>query len=210
MKTPHRLRPFGPYGEIGEFLPPRANVLVHESPLHLGLNTTSVQDQWQGRISYAELQSPGAIYRELQSLRVTHILWANGSSTGWNCLGHDLGFWNFVENYATDKHIFGHLAIASMPAQPPPDTFNDRVAALTCGGAYARGWYRLGALRVPQFGGPLPSPDASLGDESDVVDKAGFIVTEPRCANLPDAVTRLFHPPASRGPWRIYVRRTHD
>ncbi len=206
-KTLHRLRPYGPYGELGEALPPSANVLVHDSPLHLGINARSVQDLWQGRISYGRLRTPAAIYAELQSLDVTHLMWEPSYSSGWSSLANDLAFWNFAQNYAQAPQAFGTLALSVMPASSPPDSINDRVAVFSCGWPIARGWYRLKRLNVPPGRRPKRQENERL-KLGDAIADAGFIIVDPRCApELPETLSSTFHPPAVREELRIYTRR---
>jgi len=208
---PHRFRPYGTYGEIGEHLPRGANVLIHDSPLQLGVNARTVQDQWQGRISYARLLSPDAIYAELKELGVTHMMWQPQLSSPWNCLAHTLAFANFASNHGEARRDFGPFAVAALPAAPPPAALNDKVAMLTCGLTYTNGWYRLGALTVPARGGVAPSPEAPLGDVSAIVEEAGFLVVEPSCAPpLPEMVERSFHGAVTRNSLRLYVRRATE
>jgi hypothetical protein len=204
--TPNRLRPFGNYGEVGEYLPRDANVLVHDSPLHLGIDAKSVQDQWQGLISYAELQSPARIQRMFQDLKITHVLWISNFITGWNSLAHDAAFFNYALNHTSDQRQFGGLTVGTMSTQPITAPFNDSVAVI-CQGQYAPGWYRLGALRVLAGVGTMPSPEGPIGDLEAAVQKAGFLIVEPHCPPLPASVGALFQPPAQRGATKVYVRR---
>ncbi len=205
-KTPGRLRPYGPYAELGRTLPDDANVLVHDSPQQLGISARFVQDQWQGRISYGRLRSPAAIHAELQSLGITHLMWEPGFSNGWNSLASDLAFLNFSENYGVGARGFGRLHLARMP-ESAPESFNDRVAVFACGSPIANGWYRLKRLNVaPGHGarrekGRPPQLAAAIAE-------AGFLVVDPRCAPaLPADLDATFHYPASRKELRLYTRR---
>lgn len=205
----NRLRLFGDEGLVAEHLPRDANLLIHETNMHVGFGVRAVNDQWQGRISYAALESPAAIYRELASMEVTHLLWETRMS-GWNSLGHDLAFLGFALNYARERVTLGQFNVAGFAAGPPPETFNNRVAVLGCSTPYVNGIYRLGRMMVPDPGRPWASPDSPLGDPAEAVRSAGFLVVDPGCTpQLPQDVATLFHPPMSlvRGPLQLYIRR---
>jgi hypothetical protein len=203
-----RLRPYGPFGEIGEALPRDANVLVHDSPLHLGINARSVQDQWQGRISYAQLRTPAAIYRELRDLGITHVMWEPGYSHGWSSLANDLAFWNFAWNHVGASQQFKQFSISLMPSDEPSDELEDRVAVFSCGEPMPTGWYRLSDVNVPPGGQARPDKAEAALAFPDVLDSAGFLVLDARCApSPPEAIGMTFHPPAFRGEFTVYVRR---
>jgi hypothetical protein len=210
-QTPKRFRLYGSFGEIGEVMPPDANVLVHDSPLHLGINARSVQDQWQGRISYAQLRTPAAIHRELRDLGITHVLWEPGFSHGWSSLANDLAFWNFAWNHGGARQQFSELAVSLMPDDEPPDELNDRVAVFTCGDAMPTGWYRLRDVNVPPGRPAKPNRASGAPSLAGALETAGFLVLETRCApTLPGNVNEAFHPPASRGELMVYVRRAAE
>jgi hypothetical protein len=208
QKTEHRLRPYGALGEIGESLPRDARVLVHEIQLQLGLGVRVVNDQWQSRISYAALKSPSAIYGELSSLGVTHMLWETDHATGWNSLASDLAFLEFALNYALMPVTIGQYTIARLPAATPPPGLRDRVVMLTCQGPYAEGLYSLGNLIIPDPDQPWAAPEAPVGDLPQALQKAGFLVTDTRCnSNLPAEVDGLFQHPMPRDSLKLYVRK---
>ncbi len=208
LKTPHRLRPYGALGEIGETLPRDAHLLLHGLDLQVGLDVQVVNDQWQGRISYATLKSPSAIYRELSSLGVTHMIWDSESTSDMNSLASDLAFAEFALNFGDNAFSIDNYTVARLPAQAPPLGLNDKVAMLTCRGPYRAGWYLLGDLTVPEPGQPWASPRAPVGDLQGATESAGFMVVDPDChPDLPQAANDLFRRPFSRESHKLYVRK---
>jgi len=208
LRTPHRLRPYAGVGEVGESLPRDAVVLVHEIQLQMGLGVRVVQDQWQGRISYPSLKTPGAIYDALKSLDVTHLVWERESMSGWNSIASDLAFANFAFNHGVDAQSVDKFMVARLPDTRPPESINDKVAMLTCRGPYGAGWYNLTDLVVPDPGKPWASPRSPIDDVDKAVQDAGFLVVDPGChPKLPDAVDSVFHRPFSRDSLKLYVRK---
>lgn len=208
LRTPHRLRVGGPLGEIGESLPPDARLLLHELNLQIGLGVQTVSDTWQGRISYATLKSPAAIYKEFSDLGITHLIWVTASESGWGSIASDLAFAGFALNYGQAPTTLDRYTVAGMPSGPPVEGFNDRVALLTCRGPYRSGIYALGDLVVPAPGSPWATPQAPLDDKEAAIRGAGFLVVDPDChPNLPDAVAESFHRPFEREKQQLYVRR---
>ena len=208
LRTEHRLRPFGAMGAIGETLPRDTRLLLHEVQLQLGLGVRAVNDQWQGRISYATLKSPAVIYADLSSLGVTHMLWETEHATGWNSIASDLAFLGFALNYAATPATLDKYTIARLPETSPPPGLRDRVVMLTCYGPYAKGLYALGNLLIPEPNQPWASPEAPVADLPTALQEAGFLVVDKRCnSSLPTEVESLFHRPVERDPLKLYVRK---
>jgi hypothetical protein len=210
LKTPNRLRLFGEAGLVGERLPRNANLLIHEFNPQIGFGAHTVNDQWQGRLSYAALASPAAIYRELADMKVTHLVWYERTS-GWNSVGSDLAFLGFALNHCSAHELIGHLTLARLPETPPsPSAFNDRVAVLACNNPYPNGFYTIESLVIPEPQQPWASPQSTWSDAAAAVRDASFLVVDPRCTpNLPPEVPTWFHPPILRsgGELRLYIRR---
>lgn len=209
LRTPNRLRLFGDEGLVAERLPRDANLLVHETNMHVGFGVRAVNDQWQSRISYAALASPAAIYRELADMKVTHLVW-EAKATGWNSVGSDLAFMSFVLNHAVEPEVFGTFTLARFPAAPPPETFNDRVAVLACNNPFSNGFYRIHDLIIPAPGRPWAVPEAPVSDPQTAIRQADFIVVDPGCMPaIPPEIAAQFHPPYLnvRSPLQIYIRR---
>ena len=207
-RAEHRLRPYGAMGEIGEALPRDTRLLVHEIQLSLGLGVRLVQDMWQGRISYPALKSPAAIYAELTSLGVTHMIWETEHATGWNSIASDLTFLGFALNYGATPVAINDYTVARLPATSPPPGLREKVAMLTCQGPHAAGVYSVGNLIVPEPGQPWAQPEAPIGELPNTLRDAGFLVVDSRCnSNLPPEVDNLFHRPVKRDSLKLYVRK---
>lgn len=207
LQDSNRLRPYHDEAPVHEVLPPDARLLVHELQNSVGFGAHVVVDQWQGLISYAELGSPGAIYAKLRDLDITHIVWHDEMS-GWNSVGHDLAFLNFALNHTPDQMRLGHLTLARFPRVPPPTTYNDRVLILGCGSPYPPGIYRIAKLTTPNPGQAWAHPEEPMDAPATAVQKVGFVVQDPSCfPALPPGMDGAFHPPATRGPWKLFVRR---
>jgi hypothetical protein len=206
-----RLRVYGGLGELGELrqdLPPDALVLLHELNLQIGIDRKVVNDQWQGRISYETLQSPLAIYNELHSLSITHMIWTTERASIWISVASALAFYGFALNYADDPRTVGEFTVARFPSAPPPERWNSHVAVLGCGHRFSPGIYELGSLVMPNTGRPPAQPLAPVGDVAAAVAGAGFLVVDPGCGlELPPAVGTEFHPARLYENLRLYVRK---
>jgi hypothetical protein len=208
QRKPRRLQFYGALSELGLELPPDARVLLHELNLQLGINHLAVNDQWQGRISYETLQSPSAIYDELRSLSVTHMIWTTERSSTWNSVASGLAFMGFALNYAEAPRMVGEYTVARFPASPPREPWNNRVAVMTCGRPFSSGIYELGSLVSPNTGRPPAQMIAPLSDVSTAVASAGFLVVDPACrADLPPEVATDFQRPQGYDRLRLYVRK---
>lgn len=208
MKVPHRTRIVGGAAEAGVLVPRDARVLLHN--IHpYGFDAEFVSDLWQGKVNYGRLGTPTAIQRELQGLGVTHVAWETYQGLDWTPLAHDMAFANFALNYVTQRRTVDAFSVGQLPSKIRNGSFNDRVAAFTCGMPRPSGWYTLDSLLDPKPGEHPRSPDAMSSNPSDVAAMAGFLLVDERCLRrLPDEVIGLFHPPVRRGDWlRIYVRR---
>jgi hypothetical protein len=209
LKNERRLYPYGALSEIRRELPANARVLLHEVNLQLGIEHLVVNDQWQGRISYETLQSPAAIYDELASLHVTHMLWSTRHATNWNSIASTLGFLGFALNHAELSRTVGEYTVANFPATRPAPEWNEHVAVMTCRGPFSSGIYALGSLVAPNTGRPSATALSPLGELSPAVQSAGFLVVDPECTkDLPPEVATAFHQPYAYDNLRLYVRKT--
>jgi hypothetical protein len=181
-QTRNRLIVSSPFEEVGRALPKRgARLLVHQLPIHLGIGVPSVQDLWQGGISYGRLVTPQAIHAALRRMGVTHLLWTTAQSEGHDSLGSDLAFYSFVTRFGEAPASFGNLTLARMPASVPK-TFDDRVLFLGCRGPYQPGLYYLGDMNDP----PGQEPFKRLsGDSKGMLPEAAFVIFEPGCPSPP-------------------------
>ena len=208
LNTGRRLYPYGALSELGMELPPDARVLLHELNLQVGIDHLVVNDQWQGRISYETLQSPTAVYNELASLEVSHMIWTTDRACNWNSIASSLAFLGFALNYAEVPHTLGEYTLARFPATPPAGAWNHQVAVMACGRPFQSGIYALGSLVAPNTGRPPATPLAPLGELSATVRGAGFLVVDPACTKeLPPEVAEQFHKPYNYDQLRLYVRK---
>ncbi len=204
---------------ISDRLPEDAVVLLHQGRLRLGMRRPIVVDRnrWQNRIRYDELREPGAIYDELSSLGVTHVVWTD-TSRAESTLASDLAFYGFVTQHAVAQPGSGSLRLSAMPPDRPAVQYGDaEVAYSGCGKRYPSGVYHLSQLRVPSSGPrsdrfPTPerrAPEGRLSDPS-WFEGVVYAVTESGC-EPPKDLLRDFQPIARRRRrelnQRLYVRR---
>jgi hypothetical protein len=193
LRTPHRFRLYGDEALVNAVLPRDANALLHEMNPQVGIDVLTVEDQWQGLLSYASLGSPAAIHDALAALKITHVVWSPHSVASWNSVGNALAFLNFAANYTLDQVDAGALRVGRFPPGPPRRTpFNDQVAVLTCANP---AFYHLGSLRNLAPGVERGQPLGPITDEAGAVTASGFLVVEPSChPSLPPEVGTAFSP----------------
>lgn len=199
---------FRTWGKLRGHFPRDARVLLHDNHEHTGIGCTSVSDWqgWQYGINYGKLAGPRAVYELLRSMGVTHLVWEDKMSEGWDSLASDILFFEFATRYGHNQHRVGQATVAEMPSQPPPADFTDTVAVLGCKGRYRTGLYRVGQLTVPVFGPrrhryPKPileAPDTPAGHE-ELIRHAAFIAKDNSCQRS--------LPSAAQGQFRLIARR---
>ncbi len=188
-KYEKRFSAFG-YQAVAAKLPPNARVLLHEQHPHLGLDRQAVHDwvSWQAGINYGRLGSPYRIDQLLRQFGVTHVLYSNRKSKGYDTIASDLLFFHYASKHLENRQSASGRIITTMPKQPlAPDTpFNDWVLFLPCSKRYA-GLLRLADMNVPSFGPGrfrFRKPRSPLGDHDDLMAKskrAAFVVLKRRC-----------------------------
>jgi hypothetical protein len=211
MRTPNRFRLYGDESLVDAVLPRDANALLHELNPQLGIDVLTVNDQWQGLLSYGTLGSPAAIHRAFADLKITHLVWNPTQLSPWNSIASGLAFINYAANFTVEQIPAGQYRVARFVAdRAPPAAFNDLVAVMSCGSYYPEGRYRLKELRNLDPGIPTGVAEAPLGDEAAAVTAAGFLVIDPAChPTLPTEVASAFQPPTSwNNRLQLYVRRT--
>ena len=126
--------------EIGEALPDDARILLHEHQLRLGLGHPVVTDftGYQTRFAYQDIPTPRALYELYRELGVTHLLWEPKQARGFDTLGGDLRFWQFVARHTGPQKRYGKLTVAPL-GEPPAPSAPDVVAYLSCDATYQRG-----------------------------------------------------------------------
>lgn len=218
---------FKKWTAVQKLLPERAHVLLHDIHAHLGLNrrTTSDWGGWQFGISYGRLLTPRRVWDEYKKLGVTHVVWQNEVSRGWDSVAGDLVFFDFAVRRTVDKKSVRGIWVGRMPAKPPPDAVAGPVALFGCNDMYKSGLYALSALTTPVFGPKSshfapPEQRSTRGDEVALMRRAAFVVIDPACAkHLESVATRQgFELVANREvinsglprrtpDWHLYLRR---
>ncbi len=171
------------YEEIAADLPANAVVLVHEEYLRLGIGRRTVGDsqRWQGAIDYAYLGGPAAVYDQLASFGVTHLLWKRSSSVNREVtLASELVFFDFAMHHARNQKIFGDLAVAEMPKQRPPDRPMGKVAYFGCSTKGLLSIKEVNATVAADADGRL-SGDLGADAMGELVSKADLVVVDQRC-----------------------------
>jgi hypothetical protein len=189
-KGKSRLRVF-PFEKIAARLPPEAVVMLHEVHPHLGLQRQAVHDwvSWQAGINYGRLASPQAVDATYRRMRVSHLLFNDRKSRGYDSIASELLFRYYANYVATKRKRVGGWTIAQMPsnALAPDAPFNGRVLFLPCDRRYA-GMLSLKDMHVSSFGPgrfrfPKPRVKLSATNGSTLVKDAGFLVAKRACRN---------------------------
>ncbi len=188
-----RFRIFSPWSDIGQALPDRARVLLHDNHVHAGLGASQVSDWggWQFGISYGRLETPRAVHDMYRTMGISHLVWEKQVSKGWDSVAGDLVFFQYALAYGKAPKAFGKVILAAMPVAPPPETPFGDVAYLGCEDQYKTGMYRIEDLRVPVFGPkhrkfPKPrKPGPARGASTDAfVAEAELVVLDTKCHQL--------------------------
>lgn len=218
-----RLEVFQAWTGIRDRLPEDAHVLLHDNHVHLGLSrrTTSDWSTWQYGISYGRLESPREVWTMLRDFGVSHIVWEDRVSKGYDSVAGDLVFFDFAFRHALDRQKVGRHWVAKMPEEGPPDVGYGKVAFFGCGDFYASGLYTLSEMTVPVFGPnrlefPEPPEPLTEGSEDTLLAQADYAVVDPQCsASLSATVAakgfrhvaqRQLKKVGRRPSWKLYVR----
>lgn len=203
----NRLNVFSGWVKIREALPPDAHVMLHDNHVHLGLARRTASDWggWQFGLSYGRLHTPRAVWDAYREIGVTHVVWADNVSKGWDSVGGDLVFFDFAMRHTTGRKKVGSTWVASMPTEPPPAEPAGPVAIFGCGDYWTNGLYRLADLTTPVFGPKRddfakPIEVAGKGQEARIAKKASFLVIDPACANSVQARVK--------GGFQLVAKRT--
>lgn len=181
---------------IRDALPEDAHVMLHDNHIHLGLSrrTTSDWGAWQFGLSYGRMTSPGELWDRYRDLGITHVVWKDRVSKGWDSIAGDLVFFDFAENWTDKKTRARTHRVARMRDERPPDEPYGKVLYLGCGRGYGNGLYRLSQMTVPVFGpdnGQFPRPETPVDskDFKPYLEQADFVVIDPRCTDKNTART---------------------
>jgi len=211
---------FRPMAEVGRALPPHATVLVHEMHDHLGLQAASVSDfiGWQTGISYVEAAPRDQLHALLHDrMKVTHVLWRPGVSSGMASLGSDLAFFRYVARDLERPTSVGPFLLAALPAAAPsPGPGPDEAAVIACDGTYATGVYALSSLDVRTVDPPpaqdYPRPRVPWDGATAPPDHVSVVAFDGGCPSRPSFLAErggasAFDLVARRGTTEIWVRR---
>ena len=218
-----RLDVFATWTRVRDVLPEHAHVLLHDNHDHLGISrrTTSDWGAWQFGISYGRLRSPAELWDLYRDLGVTHIVWQDRASQGWDSIAGDLVFFDFAVNRTVEVERVGSHRVGRIPEERPLDTPYGKVAFIGCGDTYASGLYELSQMTTPVFGPerkrfPEPLVPAGVEDIEPLLEEAAFVVLDPTCAGdmraklspagfVDGALRKRINPAKTR--LQLYVRR---
>jgi len=194
-------------------LPKDARVLRHEFRLHLGLGLASVTDLYQSGIAYTERPSPAGVHRSLSEMGVTHLVWRSQVAEGFNSMGADVLFFDFVEHHVGAKERVGDLLLAPLGEGKDLSARELRVLYAGCDPTFAPGVYGAGEMTrlwdTP--GATQVTPRAALGTSTltPILAAVDAVVWGARChPELDDPSRRGFVAAAKRGDSGIFVRRS--
>ena len=207
-----RERVFDPLQQIGDTLPPGSSVLLHELNPRLGLSARVVSDmaRLQSRIRYGLLDSPQEVYALFRDLGITHVVWSKGKSHGWDSLGGDLRFFEFVDTVESPKRA-GSFYYGPMPDEPLGFETTNIVLYAGCGPTFEPGFFLVGDMNVRdqqpnKIPGCKPSPD-DYGELRDAMREVDVIVDGPKCKNEVPHPGAEFTRAATRGREQIWIRK---
>lgn len=203
-----QLRDFRVFETVGAALPADALVLLHRNFLHLGIGRRVMTDTVPHTLGldYATLGSPRAVRDRLASLGVTHV--GTSEVTDQDSLGAELLFRAFVVLGTRPLQAVSGWRLSTLEAtvSETPAPF---VLVAGCGKPLSDGLYTLEQLGAPWPAAGLaiewPSPQSS-GAFSELVERAGYVVVDPRCATAPDPAT--FETLGVRDGQSLFLRRT--
>jgi hypothetical protein len=188
-KYEERLQVFKSWVAIRDALPEDAHVLLHDNHVHLGLSrrTTSDWGTWQYGISYGRLASQREAWQLYRDLGVTHVVWKDLTSKGYDSLAGDLVFFDFaLRQTHAKKKVSGHW-VARMLEEQPTDEPYGKVVFWGCNDMYESGLYDLSQMTTPVFGPerarfPKPLIAAEAVDLGSLLEQADYAVVDPKCA----------------------------
>ena len=219
-----RFAVFGPWSGVAKGLPPGARAVLHDNHVHLGINTSTINDWmgWQYGLSYVRIGSPSKMWATLKGeMGATHLVWENLRSVGWDTIGGDLVFFELAYNHTDKKRVNG-VWVGTLGEQPPSDEGrNDQVAFLACDRwTYKNGLYKVTDLTTPVFGPKsksYPKPRVTNSDEDSLLAQAAFAVVDPSCAKQRGLSTlkefqlvahrKRTRPPRGKKTFDLYLRK---
>lgn len=213
-----RIKIFGSWYLVGQDMPAKAKVLVHEQQPHTGLRSMSVSDWpgYQGAISWGRASSAIDVDRMMRELGVTHVLWGEKTARGIDSIAGDLAFYGYVMRHGTDQKKYPGILTCRVPEKVPTGALSDKVLYLGCSTYYQAGLYERKTMNVPgtghhgahEYSAPQVHLDPGQRDTvASLVREAGFILFDPACQPaLPGGVTNGFTLAATRDKAQVWVR----
>jgi hypothetical protein len=206
-----RLVAYGDMELLRQALPKGARVLRHENQAHLGLGAASVADWFQSGIDYTEAPSPAGVHDLLRRMGVTHLVFASGAR-GFNSVGMDVLFFDYVQRHASKAKRVGGLSLATLAATRPTDA-ELQVLYAGCAPPYEPGVYGVGQLNLLPHAppGPVTAPRPRKGSANNLtkaLSGVDAVVWGERCHKLAKRPTEQgFVVAAKRGEDTIFVKR---
>lgn len=207
----------GEMEQVRRGLPKDALVLRHEFRLHLGLGVSSVTDLYQSGIAYTDRPSPAGVHQSLSEMGVTHLLWRAEFAEGFNSMGADVLFFDFVRHHIDRAVRVGDFMLAPLGKGRHLSARELRVLYAGCDPTFAPGVY--GASEMSRLwdtpGASQVTPKGALGQKTlaQMLTAVDAVVWGARChPELDDPARRGFVRAAKRGDSGIFVRRSsrHD
>lgn len=147
------------------------------------------------------------MYRDLD---ITHIVWAKRKAIGFDSMGGDLRFFEFV-NTVQDPKTAGSFYYGPMPDEAPEFESSNVVLYAGCRGTFEPGFFHVGQMNVRdqqpkkiQGIKPIPDDDDELQEAMREVD---FVVYEPKCGHKIRHLLTEFTQAATRKGEQLWVRK---
>jgi hypothetical protein len=133
--------------QLGDHLPPDAELLLHSTVMNLGINHQVLHDcvGKQGLFDSDQVSDIRGLWEKYRAAGVTHVAHLPGIRGTFN-RAHDVLFIDFLTNVALNRRRFGAYEVAEVPETPPPRQPDYRVVLL--GVNYKDGLYRIEQMRV--------------------------------------------------------------
>ena len=200
---------------VGQRLPERAKVVVHEKHDRLGLGTASISDTlcWQGAVDYSYLDPPDAAMALWRKLGATHVMWWDDLGMPWHdYLGREAVFARTVDLWGDDfqniddKHLSKLQPAARDAARSAAAT---TIAWLNCRDEPPLGLYTPRGLVGKQPQAPLSLEQLRVAPLEALV-PANVAILRHGCDDLNKAASELplqFKRISRAGDFHVWVRR---
>ncbi len=183
------------FRKIGDQLPDRARVVVHDHLMTVGFSAEIIHDArpWQFGLDYG-VHTPAGVYDQLVALGATHLAWDRSDSPRSDSVAGEAMFHLFANRYGEDITPVSGWAFAKMPIRRPEGA--DAVVpvlVIACGKrGYASGLYEMPDLATSRYGPralslpPPRTPAQSVDAAWMYLPKAEVVVIDKACARKAD------------------------